>query len=69
MSTVLGKNSIIGFGKHAGKTIKWIWENQPKYIVWLDENVTTISIDQYIVKECTDIISDTYVDFDFGDNN
>ena len=61
---MLGKNDKITFGKHNGKTIKELWENYPEYIVWLDENVHTISIDQYIVAECQQIGNDKYDDFE-----
>jgi len=29
---------VLTFGKHKGKTVDWIAENYPDYIVWLHEN-------------------------------
>ena len=29
---------IIGFGKYMGKTIRYILENDPKYILWMNDN-------------------------------
>ena len=57
---MLGKNDKITFGK----TIKELWENYPEYIVWLDENVDTISIDQYIVADCKEAIEDSLYNFE-----
>jgi len=72
---VLGKNDKILFGKYKGKTISEIAEENPGYIVWLDENVKTISIDQKIVADCEEI-SDEENDyawmgneFDWGDRD
>ena len=55
---MLGKNDILTFGKFKNKTIQWIFDNHPQYIVWLDENVKTISIDQYIVAQCIENCND-----------
>lgn len=49
---MLGKNDILTFGKFKGKSIKWIADNHPQYIVWVDENIKTKSIDQKIVADC-----------------
>ena len=61
---MLGKNDKITFGKHNGKTIKELWDNYPEYIVWLDENINTISIDQHIVAECFKDKMDKEYDFE-----
>ena len=34
---------IIGFGKHKGRTAKWIAQNVPDYGVWLLGNATKLS--------------------------
>jgi len=35
---------VLLFGKHKGKTIEWILNNYPHYIVWLhDEKVARVS--------------------------
>jgi hypothetical protein len=57
---MLGKNDIITFGKYANKTINYIWENDPQYIIWLDENVNDISIDQFIVNDCRESETEEY---------
>lgn len=68
---VLGKNDKMTFGKYKGKTISEIAEENPGYIVWLDEKVKTISIDQKIVADCEEMTDDDIFDydFDFGDRN
>jgi hypothetical protein len=40
---------VIQFGKHNGKSIDEISEIDPSYIVWLHENVKTITIPQEYV--------------------
>lgn len=31
-------NFILRTGKHAGKTIEWLRDNEPMYLVWIEEN-------------------------------
>ena len=35
--TVTTYNDTLAFGKHKGKTVRWIVDNNPEYIIWLDE--------------------------------
>lgn len=35
--TVTTYDDVMTFGKHMGKTIYWIADNEPSYIVWLSE--------------------------------
>ena len=32
----------LNFGKHNGKTVQWVVDNDPSYILWLDENTDCI---------------------------
>ena len=41
-------NQIVNFGKHSGKSVKWIVENDPSYILWIADE-TDIEINQEIV--------------------
>ena len=34
--------TVLTFGKHNGKTISYVVENDPSYILWLDENTDCI---------------------------
>lgn len=34
------ERSDINFGKHKGKSGKWVVENDPEYMVWLIKNTT-----------------------------
>lgn len=54
-----GKNDVLSFGKHKGRTIEEVRQEDPAYIVWLDENVHQISIDQKIVSDCEEDIHDS----------
>lgn len=42
----------IAFGKHKGATFEEISEEDPGYIVWLSENVDTISLPDFFVERC-----------------
>jgi len=33
----LGLTSELEFGKHKGKTVEYVLENDPKYILWIKE--------------------------------
>ena len=37
-------NSIMTWGKHAGKKVQWIMENDPQYILWVSRTIFNISI-------------------------
>ena len=34
----MNEKRIFTRGKHVGKTIEWVQENEPSYLVWLEEN-------------------------------
>ena len=34
--------AVLTFGKHNGKTVEWVCDNDPKYVLWLDENTDLI---------------------------
>ena len=34
--------TVLTFGKHNGKTVQWVAENDPSYIIWIDENTDWI---------------------------
>lgn len=35
----------LDFGKHKGKSIDWILDNEPTYIEWCIENITKFELD------------------------
>ena len=45
---IVNYEQVIEFGKHKGKTIDWIAENHPDYIVWLHENQVCV-VDEKIL--------------------
>ncbi len=57
------KNSdyIITFGKHKGKTLGWIANNYPGYIIWLVEK-DILWIKSKIVSDCRDLIDEGWDD-------
>lgn len=53
------KSYVLDFGKHKGKTVNWVLQNDPGYILWLDrENVRKFS--QEIVDNAEDNDYDEY---------
>ena len=34
--------TVLTFGKHNGKTVEWVCEHDPKYILWIDDNTDFI---------------------------
>ena len=40
--TFNNKSDILNFGKYKGETIEWVLENDPGYILWLDESKVAI---------------------------
>lgn len=34
--TIATKSYVLDFGKHKGKTVNWVLQNDPSYILWLD---------------------------------
>lgn len=41
---VFNLNSLILWGKYTGKTIQWIVDNDPQYIVWIAKNMKSYSM-------------------------
>ena len=39
-------DGVLTFGKYKGKTVDWIAENEPGYIVWLQENDVCVVDDE-----------------------
>lgn len=42
---MIGRDSIISFGKYKGKTGAYIAQTNPGYIFWLENNINRVSID------------------------
>lgn len=49
---MLNENDIMPFGKYKSKTLAWIADFDPEYIVWAAENVHQIRIDKSLVQAC-----------------
>ena len=50
-------SDVLNFGKHKGKTVEWVIENEPGYILWMhDEKVARIT------KEIVDMADEADVD-------
>ena len=47
-------DDVITFGKHSGKTFDWIADNEPSYIIWLN--------DEGIVQFPEDILEAAMID-------
>lgn len=59
------KLDILTFGKHKGKTVRWVLEREPSYILWLHEN-KVCEIAEEIVEAATDSEIEDYLDDTFG---
>lgn len=57
----VGASYEMTFGKYQGKTIGWIKDNDPEYILWLDDNIDTMIIAYGIVEECTDRVYESVI--------
>ena len=58
-------SDVLNFGKHKGKTVEWVIENEPGYILWMhDEKVVKIS------KEIVDMAdeADRHTDHWYGED-
>ena len=45
-----GDDYVMPLGKYKGKTLKQVWEENPKYINWVIANTTLDNIKQEIYK-------------------
>ena len=48
---IFSRYSRMNFGKHRGKTIGQIVEDNPSYIKWMIENIDNIAFDEDVVSE------------------
>jgi len=45
---------VITFGKFKGKTIRWISQQEPSYIIWLDEEKIVQFLDEILDNAISD---------------
>lgn len=50
IKVVRHKLDVLDFGKHKDKTVRWVIEHDPSYIIWLNEN-KICEIPEEIVEE------------------
>lgn len=67
IKVVRHKLDVLDFGKHKGKTIRWVIEHDPSYIIWLHEN-KVCEIPEEIVEEAVDQGLEDLLDNTFGHN-
>ena len=46
-----GIYDVLSFGKYQGKTILWVLDNDPSYLVWCCENVINFRMPETVKKE------------------
>ena len=56
-------DSIIKFGKHKGKTICFILNEDPSYLVWASENIKSFKLEQDILDEAIDLAFDRKMEY------
>lgn len=61
------KLDVFDFGKHKGKTVRWVLEKEPSYIIWLHEN-KICEVPEEIVEEAVDKGFEDLLDDAFGHN-
>jgi hypothetical protein len=61
------KLDTLTFGKHKGKTVRWIIEHDPSYIIWLHENKVCEIPDEF-VDEAIDNEGNESLESDFEPN-
>lgn len=59
---IKNKLDTFGFGKHKGKTARWVIEHDPQYILWCDQQ-KIVDFSQEII----DAADDNYEPFDYSD--
>lgn len=47
---MIGKDTVIPFGKYKGKTGAYVAQRDPRYILWIERNLDRISIDASLKK-------------------
>ena len=51
---VFTRDTVVTFGKHKGLKVSTILENDPGYIVWMNDNIDDICFVEGIVREAED---------------
>lgn len=49
-----GRKDVFNFGKHKGKTVGEVVDEDPTYICWVYENVSSFPIEREIYMDCYD---------------
>lgn len=45
------------FGKYKNRTLESILSEDPRYLIWMDENLEDINIDREIIEDAQDEVS------------
>lgn len=51
-------HDTLSFGKHAGRTIEWIFDNDPSYLTWMQDEIEGIEFCEEIQDCLTDVDDD-----------
>lgn len=48
------RSTMLAFGKHKGETVQSILDDDPSYIVWMNDNIDGVDFADNIVEEAED---------------
>lgn len=65
----LKHNDLMPFGKHKGNTIGWLLENEPKYLLWASDNISTFYLDHSVKAEARLLVKELKKTYKEWDNN
>jgi len=51
MATVMRLRSVINWGKYYGKSVQWILDNDPDYLVWCYYNLAEANIKKEVCEK------------------
>lgn len=49
---------VLEFGKYGGKTVKWVLENNPSYLVWAHDTISWFKVKKEIYEEAVNALFD-----------
>ena len=52
------------FGKHKGRTIRYVLDESPSYIIWVRDNVDWLELDTKVVDEALELMTDELTRYD-----
>lgn len=58
------ESTKLEFGKHEGRSVRWLLKNDPSYLVWLNENVKSVFLLPSLISKATEAAKEVVAEWE-----